>query len=91
MFDNGAVGIAGYSLLKLVGGDKPTLLTVDATTNEIDDQYVIYRATALALMSLGGGNQTDLEDRFKRGTTWMALAEGAKRSFPPLENVREVD
>lgn len=91
VFDNGAVGIAGYSLLKLVGGDKPTLLTADATTSEIDDQYVIYRATALALMSLGGGDQTDLEDRFKRGATWMALAEGAKRSFPPLENVREVD
>jgi len=72
---------AGYSLLKIVGGDKPALLTADGSTTEIDDTYIIRFATALALQA--AGNPT--------AVTWLALAEQAKRNFPVIENGRIVE
>ena len=48
--DNARTDI-GYALLKLIGGDAPQLLTADTDTNEIDDTYVIAKATELALLS----------------------------------------
>jgi len=45
--------LIGYALLKIVGGDEPTLLTADGNINEISDEYVIAKATALALSAMG--------------------------------------
>ena len=86
----GAVSLAGYSLLKIVGGDKPALLTADDTANEIDDQYVIDYATGRMLLSGGGGPNTDQKDRRARGKDYLALAAGAKSNFPLLIGVRKV-
>ena len=81
----------GYRLIKLVGGAKPSLLSDDSTSNEIDDQYVITRATGMALASVGGGNATDPDASAQRAAFWFGLAEQAKRSFPLLVDARLVE
>lgn len=84
-------GVARYNLLKLVGGDKPALLTSDSGTSEIDEQYLISRATALAFASASGGPQTDPDDKNNMAGFWMGLSSAARRAFPLLTNVRLVE
>lgn len=72
---------AGYRLLKLKGGDKPALMTADTDTSEIDDEYVIARATALGFASVKDGNNAG---------AWMAVSNRAMRAFPILANVRTI-
>ena len=79
--------IAGYRLLKLSGGAKPGLLTAESTTSDVDDWYVIARATALAIQGTPG--QDPGENR-RRATHWFAIAEMAWRSMPILQNVRMI-
>ena len=81
-----------YKLLKLTGGDTPALLSADATANEIDDQYVIARATELALISSGPSTQTEAGIAAWRGQLayWSQQAEVAKRSLPWLVGARVV-
>ena len=80
----------GYKLLKLVGGDKPALLSVDSTATEIDDQYIIATATALAFSASSGGPATDPESRRQQAAFWFGMSERSKRAFPLLRNVRTV-
>jgi hypothetical protein len=80
----------GYRLIKLVGGAKPALLSSDSTANEIDDQYVVTRATGMALASAGGGPSTDLDSNAQRAAFWFGLAEQSKRAFPLLVDARMV-
>jgi hypothetical protein len=86
----GGVRVAGYSLMKLLGGDIPVLRTDDSTVNEIDDEYVISQATGLALMAHGGGRATDPDDRRRAAAPWLAIAAQRKRNMPVLTNVRHV-
>ena len=83
-------GLASYNLLKLVGGDKPALLTTDSATSEIDEQYVISRATALAFASASGGPNTDPDNKNNMAGFWMGVAASARRAFPLLTDVRLV-
>ena len=83
-------GLASYNLLKLVGGDKPALLTTDSATSEIDEQYVISRATALAFASASGGPNTDPDNKNNMAGFWMGVAAAARRAFPLLTDVRLV-
>ena len=76
--------------MKLVGGDKPALLTSDSTSNEIDDQYIISYATGLCFASASGGPATDPEARRQQAAFWTGKAEQAKRAFPLLRNVRTI-
>jgi hypothetical protein len=80
----------GYRLLKLVGGDTPALLTADSTTNEVPDDYVIFKTTALALAANAGGQGTDPDASRQRWQMWEALAENSRRSFPFIINGRSV-
>ena len=80
----------GYYLLKLTGGDKPVLLTADSDVCEVDDQFVIARATELALLSSGGGPATDPDDLRRLASYWGNRADIAKRSLPWLWGVRTV-
>jgi len=91
VFDNYAHGVARYSLLKLVGGDKPALLTTDSATSEIDEQYVIARATALAFASASGGPTTDPDNKNNMAGFWMGMSSSARRSFPLLTDIRLVE
>ena len=83
-------GLASYNLLKLVGGDKPALLTTDSATSEIDEQYVISRATALAFASASGGPNTDPDNKNNMAGFWMGVSAAARRAFPLLTDVRLV-
>jgi hypothetical protein len=77
----------GYSMMKIVGGDEPTLLTADATANEVSDDYVIAKATALALSAYGPEN----ERTERQIAMWEARASQAYRRLPMLTNVRVVE
>jgi hypothetical protein len=79
--------LIGYSMLKIVGGDEPTLLTTDANTNEVSDDYVIAKATALAMSAYGPEN----ERTERQIAMWEARASQAYRRLPMLTNVREVE
>jgi len=90
VFDSYFKSLAAYKLLKIVGGDKPALLTSDSTSNEIDDQYIISYATALSFAASSGGPATDPEARRQQAAFWTGKSEQAKRAFPILRNVRTI-
>ncbi len=81
----------GYNLLKIQGGDKPALLTSETATSEIDDSYIIARATALAFAANSGGASTDPDQRRQQAAFWFGLAEQSKRAFPTMITGRWVE
>jgi len=90
VFDKYFHGVAPYKLLKLVGGDKPALLTSDSGTPEIPDQYLISQGTALAFAASSGGPGTDPDQRRNQAGFWFGRASSDRRAFPLLTNVRLV-
>jgi hypothetical protein len=90
VLNNSTHGVIRYNLLKLVGGDKPALLTSDSDTPEIDEQYLIARATALAFASASGGPATDPDNKNNMAGFWMGMSQQARRAFPLLTDVRLV-
>jgi hypothetical protein len=78
-----------YNLLRLTGGDQPAIMTADSSTCEIDEGYVIARATALALSASWG--LPDPGEARRMAQFWMALSEQAKSRMPMLQGVRTVD
>ena len=88
VFTTDGVAFMGYNLLKIKGGDKPALLTSDSATCEIDDGYVINKATALSLSSMSGGPATDPDARRQQAAFYYGMSEQNKRAFPFLVNVR---
>jgi hypothetical protein len=90
VLDDYAHGMARYNLLKLVGGDKPALLATDSVSSEIDEQYIVARATALAFASASGGPNTDPDNKNNMAGFWMGMSASARRAFPMLTDVRLV-
>ena len=90
VFTRDGVQIIGYNLLKIKGGDKPALLSSDTATSEIDDGYVINKATALALSAQSGGPSTDPDGRRQQAAFYYGMSEQNKRAFPFLVNVRTI-
>jgi hypothetical protein len=86
----GGVNTVGYALLKIVGGDDPALLTTDATANEIDDEYVIYRATELAMMAGPVPSEMGLQAHMQKLSNYARKADDAERKFPLLVNARRL-
>ncbi len=84
---DGGKRLAGYAPLKLIGGQRPALLSSDTDVTEISDQFVTARATALALLSSPGSPESN------QGTLayWDAQARSAYSSLPLLTNARTVD
>jgi len=76
----------GYVLLKLVGGDAPALLTSDAATCEIDDSYVIARATELALLSAVNSKP----EYGQMARLWNQQVEKSKKGLHRLRGARKV-
>jgi hypothetical protein len=74
------VNVVGYSLLKILGGDRPVLLSADATTTETHASYIIYRATGLLMKARNKDGAGD----------WFGLAEMEKRRFGLLQDARIV-
>lgn len=83
--------VIGYSLIKIIGGDKPALLTTDSATTEISEEYVIYNSAALASLATSGGTSTDPDQRRSVASGFLDIAQRARRTFPMLVNVRTVD
>ena len=81
----------GYALLKITGGDKPELLSAETGTSEIDDSYIIARATGLAFASASGGPGTDPDSLRQQAAFWFGMAEQSKRAFPLLITGRVVE
>jgi hypothetical protein len=81
----------GYSLIKLVGGDKPALLTSDSTVTEVDENFIVANATNLALISTSGGPATDPDAKRQLSAYWSAQAERARHAMPMLVNARHVE
>jgi hypothetical protein len=91
VMDSYVHGVARYNLLKLVGGDKPALLTSDSDTSEISERYLIAAATARAFAANSGGQGTDPDQRRGQAGFWFGMANSAKRALPLLTNVRLVE
>jgi hypothetical protein len=83
---NAGRAAVGYNMLKIVGGDKPALLSSDTSTSEIPDRYIIARTTELALSA---GPATE-ENRNLAGH-WARNANRAFRSLPMLVDARIVE
>ena len=65
------------------------VMTDDDDTCEVDEGYVIARATALALSASWG--LPDPGEARRMAQFWMALSEQAKARMPMLQGVRTVD
>ena len=91
VFDSYMHGVARYSLLKIVGGDKPALLSADTDTSEVNERYLIAGATARAYAASSGGQGTDPDQRRGQAGFWFGMANSAKRALPLLANVRLVE
>ena len=61
--------------LKIVGFDKPALLSDDTTSIEINPQLIVYLANYRLLMSISGGRVTDPDDSKQSAGQYRALAE----------------
>ena len=78
--------LAGKSPLKLVGGREPSALSTDASTTVVPDEFIIARATALALLA-----SPDLSESGRAASErWEAQTQDARAAFPLLTNVRRV-
>ena len=74
----------GYSLIRLIGYNLPTLLSSDSTACEIDPDLVVARATGKALFSLARGRTTDPDDHDRRAAYFEGISAQAERSLPAL-------
>ena len=79
--------LAGYAPLKLVGGREPSPLTTDAASTVVPDEFIIARATALALLA-----SPDLSESGRAASErWDARTREARAAFPLLTDVRRVN
>lgn len=82
---------APWSLVRIVGGKDPAPYPDDETDNDIDDWFLICRATDLALLATSGGRGTDPDSHRQLARYWQERAEMAKTSaFPTLVNIRRI-
>ena len=79
-----AVGVVNGKLLRFEGYKKPSLLSADSSTCEINADLISSRATARALMSLSRGNVTDPDDRRQNASWWEAMAARGEMQQPIL-------
>ena len=91
VFDNYVHGVARYNLLKIVGGDKPALLSSDSDTSEVNEQYLIAAATARAFAATSGGPSVDPDQRRNQAGFWFSMSNRSRKSLPMLTNVRLVE
>ena len=83
---DGGRRLAGNAPLKLVGGKEPSPLLTDASTSVVPDEFVIARATALALLA-----SADLSESGRAACEkWDARTREARAAYPLLTNMRRV-
>jgi hypothetical protein len=80
-------GSVGYTLLKIIGGDKPALLTSDTSVTEVPDQWVINKASVYAMTTAPMHfMSTPVNINMRQNAANRAWA-----AFPMLQNVRRVE
>ena len=83
---DGGRRLAGHAPLKLVGGTEPSAMSSDAASTVVPDEFIIARATVLALLA-----SPDLSESGRAATEkWDARTREARAAFPLLTNVRRV-
>ena len=65
---------ADYALVKLNGVKKPTELTADTSTCDVEPEYIIYKATAILLRSRGDRRDNNRDAAFLEADRYEALA-----------------
>jgi hypothetical protein len=82
--------LAGYRLLKIVGGNVPTEFSLDTTVTEVPERYVVAYATALAAQA--GSTRSDIDTDGMRTLAgfWHNKASEARNALPFLTSVRTV-
>ena len=83
---NSARSMIGYNMLKIIGGDKPALLSANASTTEVSDAFIIARATARALAAAPASEENRNQSGF-----WERIGNGYFNRMPMLVNVRIVE
>jgi hypothetical protein len=76
----------GYNMLKIIGGDKPALLSADTDISEVPDAFIIARATARALAAAPASEENRNQSGF-----WERIGNGYFNRMPMLTNVRIVE
>ena len=83
---DGGRRVAGHAPLKLVGGREPSPLSSDTSSTVVPDEFIIARATVLALLA-----SPDLSEAGRTASErWDARTREARAAFPLLTNVRRV-
>ena len=83
---DGGRRLAGHAPLKLVGGREPSAMSSDAASTVVPDEFIIARATALALLA-----SPDLSESGRAASErWDTRTREARAAFPLLANVRRV-
>ena len=83
---DGGRRLAGHAPLKLVGGTEASAMSSDAASTVVPDEFIIARATVLALLA-----SPDLSESGRAATEkWDARTREARAAFPLLTNVRRV-
>ena len=83
---DGGRRLAGSAPLKLVGGKEPSPLSTDDSTTVVPDEFVIARATGLALLA-----SAELSESGRAACEkWDARTRETRAAFPLLTNVRRV-
>jgi len=82
-------GDPGYYLMKLRGGDYPVLLTADANTSEVPEEYVTYRAAGMLLQRPVRGETSDeARLRISLSNRYLQMADRVRLSMPAPRNRR---
>ena len=86
-----ALDAIGYTLLKVKGVKKPTELNADATVCDMEPEYVIAKATALAMRAGGDRLSPSRELAFLEADKWEALARDAMGKILAPQGVEWID
>ena len=81
---------AGYSLIKLVGGDEPAELSSDSSETEVPERFIVAYATALSAQAGSLRSDADIDAMRNLAAFWFAKSEQAKNDLPFLTNARLV-
>ena len=80
--------LIGYSLLKVWTVQRPTLPTSESATIQIDPEYVIYRAAAMALRSRGDRKANSREADYQQADVYDGIANQKRMTVQVPDGVR---
>ena len=82
--------VAGYALLKMEGRKKPTVLNADATECDISPEYIITKATELAMRARGDRRRDRRGADVLVANDWLVIAQQQKQRMQMPDGVKWV-